>query len=106
MFDSLSAIRHERELSLVLTCRVTAAQKLYIRSLNRYGLKNALFQHDKHNNQNQTDVFWPSSEVGAVKAQLYSGKGGGEQQLICIERDMHENSMFLLPLKIGIFKMI
>ncbi len=24
------------------------------------------------------------SEVGSVKAQLYSGKGGGEQLLICI----------------------
>ncbi len=35
-------------------------------------------------NQNQTIVFSRVSEVRAVKAQPYSGKGGGEQQLVCI----------------------
>ncbi len=33
------------------------------------------------------------SEVRAVKAQPYSGKGGRERQLIRISRDMHENSV-------------
>ncbi len=46
---------------------------------------NALFQRDRHDNQDQTDVFFSRvSEEQAVKAQPYSGKGGREQQLICI----------------------
>lgn len=40
-----------------------------------------------HDNQNQTVLFWQK----------------GEQQLICIKRYMHENSMFLLPLKMLIY---
>ncbi len=38
----------------------------------------------RHDNQNQTDIFSRVSEVWAVKAQFYSGKGGREQPLICI----------------------
>ncbi|XP_050975491.1 transcription factor CP2-like protein 1 isoform X3 [Labeo rohita] len=40
--------------------------------------------------------FGRVSEVRAVKAQLCSGRGGRDQQLICILRDMHEKRHAIL----------
>ncbi len=36
--------------------------------------------------------FGRISDLRAVKAQPHSGKGGGEQQCICIYRDMHNET--------------
>ncbi len=46
------------------------------------------------------------SEERAVKAQPYSGKGGGEQPLHLKRHWDIAFKVFLLLLKIGIFKMI
>ncbi len=61
------------------------AQKTVYQKFKLIWFKIYDFQRDRHDNQNQTDIFWQKSEVRAVKAQSYSGKGGGEQQLICIK---------------------
>ncbi len=80
----------KKEIGLVLTCRVTAAfcarasdlcaQKTVYQKFKLIWFKTHDFSAIDLIIKTKQIVF----EVWAVKAQPYSGKGGGEQQLICI----------------------
>ncbi len=94
VFDSLSAIRHERELSLVLMCCETdafcactsdpCAQKTLYQKFKLIWFKMHDFSMIDMIIKTKHMFFSRVYGEQAVKAQLYSGKGGGEQQLICI----------------------
>ncbi len=95
VFDSLSAIKQERELSLVLVCRGTSAFCAHasdVCTLKTVYKKFKLIWFKTHDfsvidmiiKTKKMFFFIRVSLVWAVKAQPCSAKGGGEQQLICI----------------------
>ncbi len=112
VFHILSSIRHERELTLVLSRRVTAAfcarasnmcaQKTLFQMFRLIWFK-TWFQRVIHDKQNQTDVFFGRvSEEWAVKAQLHFLKRG---RAAAVHLHLKRHAL-KQALKIGIFKMI